>query len=393
MSLINDPRAKLLIANHGRSVMIALTVLGVLALAVAVTIALTPPTTTAVEWTDEETITTSGAHSAEIVAGDSWEEGTVLEDSSTYLIEDSPVVDIEVTATGPEGTSVSHELVLVVEADRDGEVFWSDEEVLLEAEETVEDDEATAVASIDIAALAERLEDRRDGFSGVGSVETTVHLRTEYDTGLYEGELADESTLEVTDRAYWFESDLADSDDRDQTVQTEQVGSPNWLGVSLAGLVGLLFLTGAWTVRATNPEEMDIAAIKQEIHFRRYADWISKGRIPMWVGNNYVELESLEDVVDVAIDTDQRAIYDGQRDLFAVINGEVVYYYSKVGDWEQGAWPTLNLPSADEPVDVTGTATPPGRGMPDDSGGSDTDEDGDGEDEPEEWDKDVWRNL
>ena len=392
MPLIDDPRAKLLIANHGRNLMIALAVAGVIALVVAAGIALTPPTTTATEQTDQQSIETTGMISAEIVDEEEW--SGVSSDGSTYLIEASPVVDIEPHTSAPDGTEVTHELVLQIEATRDGDVFWNEEDVLLTEETTVEDGDATTSTSIDVEELRERLADRQQRLAGVGSVETTLHLRTEYDTGTYEGELTATTPMEVTDRAYWFDSQLADSETRDTTRTVEETGSPNWMVVSLFGLMGLLFLTAAGTVRATNPEEMDIAAIKQEIHRRRYADWISTGSIPMWVGNNYIELDTLEDVVDVAIDTKERVVHDRRRDLFAVINGNVVYYYSKVGDWDEGAWPELNLTEAEEPVNVAGGETTPPGGTPDgeDEDWEWTDDESD-EEEPESWDEDVWRNF
>jgi len=388
MPLIDDPRAKLLIANHGQRVMIALAVAGVIALVVAAGIALTPPTTTATEQTDQQSIETSGVVSAEIVDEEEW--SGVSSDGSTYLIEASPVVDIEPRTTAPDGTTVTHEVILQIEGTRDGDVFWNEEDVLLTEETTVEDGDATTSTAIDVEELQERLADRQERLAGVGSVETTLHLRTEYDTGTYEGELTATTPMEVTDRAYWFDSSLDDSQTRDTTRTYEETGSPNWMVVSLFGLMGLLFLTGAGTVRATNPEEMDIAAIKQEIHRRRYADWISTGSIPMWVGNNYIELDTLEDVVDVAIDTKERVVHDRRRDLFAVINGNVVYYYSKVGDWDEGAWPELNLPEAEEPVNVAGGATsPPGETPREgDSGNEDS-----GDESSEAWDEDVWRNF
>lgn len=386
MPLINDPRAKLLIANHGRNLMLALAVVGVIALVVAAGIALTPPTTMATEQTDQQSIETTGVVSAEVVDEEEW--AGVSEDGSTYLIEASPVVDIEPETSAPDGTTVTHELTLQIEGTRDGDVFWYEEDVLVSETATVEDGEMTTSTSIDVEELQQRLAELQQRLSGVGSVETTVHLRTEYDTGTYEGELTSTSVMEVTDRAYWFESDLTDSQTRDTTRTYEQTGSPNWLAVSLSGLVGLLLLTAAGTVRATNPEEMDIAAIKQEIHRRRYADWISTGSIPMWVGNNYIELDTLEDVVDVAIDTKERVVHDRRRDLFAVINGDVVYYYSKVGDWDEGAWPELNLPEAEEPINVAGGATSP----PGETPREEEEEDDDAE-SSDNWDEDVWRNF
>jgi hypothetical protein len=388
MPLIDDPRAKLLIANHGRRVMIALAVAGLLALIVAAGIALTPPTTMATEQTDRQTIETTGAVSADVVDEEEW--NGILEDGSTYLIDASPVVDIEPRTTAPDGTQVTHEVIIQIEGSRDGEVFWYEEEVLAEEEITVEDGEATSSVSIDVVELQQDLADLQQRLAGVGSVQTSVHLRTEYDTGRYQGELTTSSNLIVTDRAYWFESDLSDSASPDTTVTVERTESPNWLAVSLSGLVGLLLLTGAGTVRAADPESMDIDSIKQEIHRRRYADWISTGSIPMWVGNNYIELDTLEDVVDVAIDTKERVVHDRRRDLFAVITDNVVYYYNKVGNWEEGAWPSMDLPEPEAQVNVSGGAMDPPGGSPRDEESDEPDVSGD---EPGDWDDDVWQDL
>lgn len=397
MPLIDDPRAKLLIANHGRRVMIGLAIAGLLALAVAAGIALTPPTTTASEQTDRQTVETTTAISAEVAEGEEWD--GLSEDGSTYIIAASPVVDIEPQTSAPEGTTVTHEVWLQIEGSRDGDVFWYEEDELVEETVPIEDGDATSATSIDVEQVQTRIADRQERLAGVGTIEPSLHVRTEYDTGIHQGELSATSEMEITDRAYWFASNLNDAASPSTTVTVERTESPNWMAVSLSGLIGLLLLTAAGTVRATDPEGMDVDAIKQEIHRRRYADWISTGSIPMWVGNNYIELDTLEDVVDVAIDTKERVVHDRRRDLFAVINGNVVYYYSKVGDWDEGAWPELNLPEADEPINVAGgTTSPPGETPRDDNGDWIWDEDEESdeqetEDGPSTWDEDVWRDL
>ena len=63
----------------------------------------------------------------------------------------------------------------------------------------------------------------------------------------------------------------------------------------------------------------------------------------MWIGDYHVSLDTLEDVVDVAIDTNERVVHDEQRGLFAVVNDGVVYYYSDRGLWEETAWPEMDL--------------------------------------------------
>lgn len=45
-----------------------------------------------------------------------------------------------------------------------------------------------------------------------------------------------------------------------------------------------------------------------------------------------VRLNTLEDVVDVAVDGDGRVVHDERWDLFAVFDGDVVYHYCRTGE-------------------------------------------------------------
>ncbi|MDY6765217.1 MAG: DUF5305 family protein [Halobacteria archaeon] len=62
-------------------------------------------------------------------------------------------------------------------------------------------------------------------------------------------------------------------------------------------------------------------------------DWVSKGRVPSETMNgSSIEVDSLEDLVDVAIDTNNRVIEDTDRNKYVVINDEIVYTYSPPED-------------------------------------------------------------
>ncbi len=410
---MDDPRFQLLIARYGRNLAIALVVVGALLLLVGGWIALTPPTTTATERTTATTAST-GADTAANVTGDSdlWERGTELRNNPVYLTNASPTLAVDPRTSVPEGSSVTQTVRLRITATRDDEVFWTSTETLLDETGTAENGTATARTEIDVRDLEARLATLRERLAGVGSVQTDLLLTVEYDTGRYAGKLDASAPLVVTDRAYWLDGELSDSRPHYATTTRQVSHSPNWFAALLATLLAALSLTGAWTVFATRPEELDVDAIKQERHRRKYADWISKGSIPMWVGQNYVELDSLEGVVDVAIDTQERVVHDTRRDLFAVISEDVVYYYSKSGDWDQSSWPRMELSgrSEDETVDVGGDLSQglgdlPGSGelSGDDAASSSDDVPDDATDDgesdepsshgPGDWDDDVWRDL
>lgn len=106
----------------------------------------------------------------------------------------------------------------------------------------------------------------------------------------------------------------------------------------------------------------------------------------MWIGDYHVSLDTLEDVVDVAIDTNERVVHDTQRGLFAVVNDGVVYYYSDRGLWEETAWPEMDLDDGSAVVDADAPRSPEELELEGSDEFADPD---DGFDD----DADVWRKL
>lgn len=54
---------------------------------------------------------------------------------------------------------------------------------------------------------------------------------------------------------------------------------------------------------------------------------VSAGRAPIDADDRVVEMESLEDLVDVAIDASERVVYDAGAGRYVVIDGDGVYRY------------------------------------------------------------------
>lgn len=387
--MLDIPRLELLVAERGRAVVVALAVVGVLALTVAGWIALTPPTSTVVQEVDEQRVDAAVATSAVVTDDDSiWEQGTRIEDSPVYLTNASPTLTVEprttVPADGP--VTVGHELSLRIEAVRDGEAFWSTTEPLLAESATVEDGEFASSTEIHVPSTRERLRDVADRLSGVGSVRASLHLTVAYDTGRYEGTLSAGVPLQVTDDAYWLDGSLAAGETRTTTVTSEVTQPPNWGAALALSVVGLVALTCAAAVRSRRIDAIDPEQVRERLHRRRYDEWISPGTLPMGVGKDYVELESLEDVVDVAIDVGHRVIHDCRRDLFAVINGDVIYYYSREGDWSRVSWPAVDVsPGGDDGASRADAGSDSGAEPSGDASGPGDESPGTGGDPLEEW--------
>ncbi|WP_171052385.1 DUF5305 domain-containing protein [Haloterrigena sp. H1] len=180
-----------------------------------------------------------------------------------------------------------------------------------------------------------------------------LEFHTEYDTGRHQGTITTTAPVTITEEAYWIDGSLSDSATNSYQsgiTRTTESRSPALIGG--LSVLGTLALAGAVLVTRRSPADIDAA--RRAVHEQRYAEWISQGSIPMWIGDYHVALDTLEDVVDVAIDTNERVVHDQQRDLFAVLNDGVIYYYTDRGLWEETAWPEMDLQSQSAVVDADG---------------------------------------
>ncbi|MGQ3411523.1 DUF5305 domain-containing protein [Natrinema sp. LN54] len=348
--MIDNPRLELLLVKQGRAIAIALIVIGALAIVATGWAVANPETTTSPQF-DEERVATDAQTSALVSEnGTLWTEGDRLTDSSVYVLNTSPELTVEPETTlrnetggvPVEDGDVTHELRLRFEAIRDGDSFWNESHRLLRDSPSVENGVATSETTIDMESYRERQRQLEREVSGIGSVELTMELRVEYDTGHHRGTFTTETPVVITDDAYWLEGSLSDSaahSHRSGTERTTESRSPALIGGF--SVLGTLSLAGGAIVARRSPT--DLEAARRAVHEQRYAEWISRGSIPMWIGDYHVSLDTLEDVVDVAIDTNERVVHDEQRGLFAVVNDGVVYYYSDRGLWEETAWPEMDL--------------------------------------------------
>ncbi|MDF9744918.1 DUF5305 domain-containing protein [Natrinema salsiterrestre] len=393
--MIDNPRLELLLAKQGRSIAIALVVIGALAIGATGWAVANPETTTSPTF-EEERVTADAQTSAVVTeSGTLWTEGERLTNSSVYFLNTSPELTVEPETrlrndggVPVEDGSVTHELTLRFEATRDGASFWNETHQVLRESPSVENGVATSDATIDVESYRQRQRELQREVSGIGTVQLTLELRVEYDTGRQQGTLTTTTPVRITDDAYWLEESLSDAATHSYqsgTNRTTESRSPALIGG--LSVLGTLSLAGAAFVSRRSPT--DIEAARRAVHEQRYAEWISRGSIPMWIGDYHVSLDTLEDVVDVAIDTNERVVHDEQRGLFAVVNDGVVYYYSDRGLWEETAWPEMDLEEQPAVIDGDGDVSAEDLSELDPSDEFASPEDPDGFEDDEE----VWEQL
>ena len=366
-------RLKMLVAEHGRTVVGVLAALAVVSLVAGVWFAAVPETATATQETNVQTVDAAVSHSAVITGNSSiWSENETVRDQPVYFLDLSPHLQLQTTATVPGGESVAVEqwVTVVMTASRGGSTFYTERMMLVYDNTTVTDGQATATGTMNVTAVENRLDELSAKFGSAVSLSRTIQYNVSYDTGTYSDELTATTQLQVQGDAYWLDGSVSASNRHAQPVTQTTSERRTMMALPLF-LLAVVAGGGAASVRGAR-SNLDRGQLIRDIHESRMSDWISEGEIPLDIGNQHVRLESLVDLVDIGIDNEKRAIHDSRCNVYAVVDGNVVYYYAENRDWFESPWNMgeegdLGTPGgAGGPGGPGGPSGPGGPGDPDD---------------------------
>jgi hypothetical protein len=331
-------RAKHQIALYGRTVAVVFLLVGLLAIGGAVYIYLTPGVEQIPpQQTDVRDFETSVEHSAIVVNGtELYDEGQRLENQPRYFFGPTPILNLSAVAVVPDDrpVAVSHRLAIVIQAIADDQPLFERRRILVADEATVEDGRLAVNATMNATAVLQERNEIQNEIGTLGSVSTQLVLQTSYETestqgDTYAGNLTTSSTVNFADQGYWLSGNLSAS-----TTESTTVGGgvreqdPNMALVGGLGALGLIavVLSGVFTYWSSR--KVDIEELKMQIDRAQFSEWISEGDFPSGQNRQYVYIESLEDLVDVAIDVNKRVIYDPEIETYAVPDGDIVYYHA-----------------------------------------------------------------
>jgi hypothetical protein len=337
---VENPRLRLVLGTNWQ---VLLVVLGVVALATFAGAATTyqdrPMETRSVD-VDQQAVVTNTSHRARVVREDGlWPKGTALENKPVYIRNDTPAVrtTARTRVTGADTARIRHVWRLTISITRDGESFYAESRVL--ANESYDATSARTTATVDVEEVVRRVANVSERARGAGTVGVTLGLAVSYRTGAgYSGTETYSAPLALQGETYAIDGEMGGRTSHSSTARMQVAQPRDWgpiLGMTLLGLVALAV---AGVVVAADPSEIDVERARIDLHRTRYEDWISPGVIPMGISQQFVKLETIEDVVDVAIDTNERVVYDRRRDLYAVMSENVVYYFSTGGSWMESAF-------------------------------------------------------
>ncbi|GAB7091975.1 hypothetical protein JCM18237_22460 [Halorubrum luteum] len=279
--------------------------------------------------------------------------GDRLENRPLYFTRLAPVLDGEYRLThdgDAEPATGTVDVEIVVEATDeitgpDGEertvTHWRETEpVATDDVEALDPGEVhTVTFDADVVALVDRIEAIEEELgASPGTTRISVVAESDIETEVADDRFVDGRTdrleLEPGGGTYEVEADTegTGSYEATRTVEVPVESSPLRLyGGALLAVVGLL---GAIATGVARREELFAVGDHERAHleYRRTRSdmdkWISAGSVPDDDDRTVVELDSLRDLVDVAVDSDRRAIERAdQRPRFVVLDDDVRYVY------------------------------------------------------------------
>ena len=326
-------RLRRLLARRGPLVALVIALVGATALGGGYYVYATPPTTEVTDATDQETIrtelVTGGVTTGETAL---FASGETLTNEPVYLDESVDQLQLSVETTAPEGTTmqVDQRLVLELRATTGEETIWADERRLAQSS-TETDQLAVTETTLEVTTLRDRLAGVGGDLGDAGSLDAQLRLDVRYDTGTYQGSITERAPVELGSGFYSVGPASAEQTrehtvTRTATVPRSQLTYLLPMGFGVVSLLGALGAAGWWYRRA---ETVDIEQVTRRLQRARHAEWISTGVIEELDADQRVRIESLEGLVDVAIDSDRRVVHDPVEGMYAVRDGETVYYHGE----------------------------------------------------------------
>jgi predicted flap endonuclease-1-like 5' DNA nuclease len=325
-----------------------------------------------------------------------YEDGETLVDRPFYFYGVSPELQGDFTYgfQAAEGGQLEVEAttVLVLRSATEEEtgrtVYWTDNETLASRAATVQPGGTVSVPfAINTSAArlrAERIEEDLGG--SPGELEASVVTRVDA-SGRINGRSVSESRsyqlpLSLDTSGFSVPYDGPTVEDRTRTVAVPverdygplwRVGGPLALLSGLGGAAALVLADrrGELDVSEADRRRLAAASARQE-----YDDWITTARLPdSGTEGPTVEVESLEGLVDLAIDTGERVLESPDGDAYRVLHDDYVYVFrfpeqSGDGDGDVAGAAESTPHSADAPGPLTGDGAgqtvPPASEMPPD---------------------------
>lgn len=319
-----------IVAEHRQLITVTGLLIGLIALGGAGWMYTHPQKTTITEPAHKQTFQSTVQTSAVVTEqNDLYRQGRQLTNQPVYLLKATPNATVTMKTRVPEeqAVRVEQKLAVVYTATHDGDQFWSKTRVLAANRTTTSTGHVITRATLSLPQIESRVQSIKDSVKSAGTVHVFLRRTVDYQSDRYSGSLSGKVELNLNQQSYAFSATPLEQTHSKTVTRTITIRNKPWslyIGLTVVGFLALIMgvSTGIQSFRDGGPQTLD-----HEIEKERFRDWVSKGELPGFSEYTTIEMASLEDLVDVAIDSEKRVVYDAEKEVYAVIDGEQIYYY------------------------------------------------------------------
>ena len=332
--MIGLNRLRLLIHENLTPVVLLLVCLGVVLAGASAYNYTHPSVTETIEEQNTEVIQTTMETEADAITDTlfSSSEDTVT-NSSLYVTDSTPEVQIHITSTAPETTELlKHETYLVLQGyprdslnDEEPAPFW-EQRMLILSDQRPNDSEITSTGIINGNVLYNMLSDAQKEIGGEARFSADLVVTTTYETSRYEGEFTETIPVKVTAKTYQIGSGSQQITEERSTPATIEETTPRDAQTP-AILSILLFIVagGLWVKQDSLTTGLD----PWEVLLSEYDGWVSTGQMESETPARTIYISSLPDLVDTAMDSGSRVIYDREQEECFTVVDQTLYYTTR----------------------------------------------------------------
>lgn len=302
-----------------------------------------PPTTEVPLSTDRQPIAMT-LHSQATVeqASSLYSQGETLSDMPVYVRSYTPTVTLSLVTTPPEGQQIQidQRLSLVYEArTSSGEVFWQQRQILQRTKTSTSGEKVVTNATLNISETSREITQLESEIGDAGQISVYLDVESQYSTLNASGSMNRHGTIHIREKSYEIEHMTGKNmvGTPEKTIQLDASKAARFtlpfVGVLIIphttlifALLGLCGVIG-FGVTVVFAERFDPEDEQMALHKARYSEWISEGTLPANLEDRTIVMETLEDLVDIAIDSEKRIVYDSSQGKYAVVDSQIVYLY------------------------------------------------------------------
>lgn len=271
-----------------------------------------------------------------------WSVGTSLNNQPLYFSAITPNLSVKfhflIDSPSPKNITVNYQLKKVLLCGGKERNYWSKEEVITTGEEKLRSGGLQSDFRLNITEVERDIKGMREAldFYG-GDIKLNVIAKVSYQGEIGKEKVKEEKEFPLTINlkgAYYEVSGKTFKEPVEREIVRKRAIplSPSEKTVLVAPPV-ILFLSIICFVgikqRYRPLTEEEVKKLKRDKEYRRFKEEISEGKYheELERGKKLIEIKSLEDLIKAAIDMYKRVIYDPEREIYFVIDGDYLYLY------------------------------------------------------------------